>query len=112
MGVVETAFHLRRDRSRWDLEWTLQQQGFDRTYDNRLYDRLRDRHARPVREHFWARLDYQHKMARFLENHDEQRAAAAFLQEVHEVPAVITFLSPGPVVPPRTVVVADEAHSR
>ena len=25
----------------WDLEWTLQQQGFDYTYDKRLYDRLR-----------------------------------------------------------------------
>ncbi|MGE5346206.1 MAG: alpha-amylase family glycosyl hydrolase, partial [Acidithiobacillales bacterium] len=24
----------------WDLEWTLQQQGFDSTYDKRLYDRL------------------------------------------------------------------------
>ena len=38
----------------WDLEWTLQQQGFDYTYDKRLYDRLRERHARPVREHFHA----------------------------------------------------------
>jgi hypothetical protein len=27
----------------WDLEWTLQQQGFNYTYDKRLYDRLRDR---------------------------------------------------------------------
>jgi hypothetical protein len=24
----------------WDLEWTLQQQGFDYCYDKRLYDRL------------------------------------------------------------------------
>ena len=38
----------------WDLEWTLQQQGFDYTYDKRLYDRLREGHARPVREHFYA----------------------------------------------------------
>jgi hypothetical protein len=57
----------------WDLEWALQQQGFDYTYDKRLYDRLRDGHARPVREHFHAGLDYQHKLARFLENHDEPR---------------------------------------
>ncbi len=35
----------------WDLEWTLQQQGFDYTYDKKLYDRLRGGHARPVREH-------------------------------------------------------------
>jgi hypothetical protein len=79
----------------WDLEWTLQQQGFDYTYDKRLYDRLRDGHARPVREHFHARLDYQNKLARFLENHDEPRAAATFSPEIHEAAAVITFLSPG-----------------
>jgi hypothetical protein len=79
----------------WDREWTMQQQGFDYTYDKRLYDRLRDGHARPVREHFHAGLDYQNKMARFLENHDEPRAAATFSPEVHEAAAVITFLSPG-----------------
>jgi hypothetical protein len=79
----------------WDLEWTLQQQGFDYTYDKRLYDRLRDQHARPVREHFRARLDYQDKLARFLENHDEPRAAATFPPGVYEAAAVITFLSPG-----------------
>ena len=27
----------------WDLEWTMQQQGFDYAYDKRLYDRLRER---------------------------------------------------------------------
>jgi hypothetical protein len=79
----------------WDMEWTLQQQGFDYTYDKRLYDRLREGHARPVREHFLAGLDYQDKMARFLENHDEPRAATTFSPEVHEAAAVITFLSPG-----------------
>jgi glycosidase len=79
----------------WDLEWTLQQQGFDYTYDKRLYDRLRDRHARPVREHFLAGLDYQDKLARFLENHDEPRAAVTFPPEIHQAAAAITFLSPG-----------------
>jgi hypothetical protein len=79
----------------WDREWTMQQQGFDYTYDKRLYDRLREGHARPVREHFHADLDYQNKMARFLENHDEPRAATTFSPEVHEAAAVITFLSPG-----------------
>lgn len=79
----------------WDLEWTLQQQGFDYTYDKRLYDRLRDHHARSVREHFLAGLDYQNKLARFLENHDEPRAAATFPAGIHEAAAVITFLSPG-----------------
>jgi hypothetical protein len=79
----------------WDLEWTLQQQGFDYSYDKRLYDRLREGHPRPVREHLHAELDYQNKLARFLENHDEPRAAATFSPKVHEAAAVITFLSPG-----------------
>src|SRR5208283_477284 len=73
----------------------MQQQGFDYTYDKRLYDRLREGHVRPVREHFHAGLDYQNKMARFLENHDEPRTAATFSHEVHEAAAVVTFLSPG-----------------
>jgi len=79
----------------WDLEWTMQQQGFDYAYDKRLYDRLRDGHARPVREHFHAGLDYQDKLARFLENHDEPRAAATFAPEVQQAAAIITYLSPG-----------------
>ena len=79
----------------WDLEWTLQQQGFDYAYDKRLYDRLRERHARAVREHFHAGLDYQEKLSRFLENHDEPRAAATFDRKVHEAAAIVTFLSPG-----------------
>ncbi len=79
----------------WDREWELQQQGFDYAYDKRLYDRLRDHHARPVREHFHAGLDYQNKLARFLENHDEPRSAATFPPGLHEAAAVITFLSPG-----------------
>jgi len=79
----------------WDLEWTMQHQGFDYAYDKRLYDRLRDGHAEPVREHLIAGLDYQDKLARFLENHDEPRAAANFSPDVHKAAAVITYLSPG-----------------
>jgi hypothetical protein len=79
----------------WDLEWALQQQGFDFTYDKRLYDRLVEGHARPVREHLFAGLDFQDRSARFLENHDEPRAAATFAHEVHRAAAVITYLTPG-----------------
>ena len=79
----------------WDLEWTMQQQGFDYAYDKRLYDRLHEGHAIAVRQHFQAGLDYQGKLARFMENHDEPRAAAAFPSGMHEAAAVITFLSPG-----------------
>ncbi|MBL8852005.1 MAG: hypothetical protein JNG89_20195 [Planctomycetaceae bacterium] len=79
----------------WDLEWTLQQQGFDYTYDKRLYDRLRERHPQAVRDHFRAGIDYQSRLARFLENHDEPRAAATFPPGVHEAAAVVTYLGPG-----------------
>ncbi len=79
----------------WDLEWTMIQQGFDYAYDKRLYDRLRGGVARPVREHLWADLDYQRHLARFLENHDEPRAAATFPPGQHEAAAVVTFLTPG-----------------
>lgn len=79
----------------WDLECTLQQQGFDYAYDKRLYDRLRDRYAGPVRAHLQAGLDYQDKLARFLENHDEPRAVATFSWDVHQAAAMVTFLTPG-----------------
>src|SRR5271170_2107095 len=79
----------------WDLEWTLQQQGFDYTYDKRLYDLLREGDARPVRDHFRADMVFQRKSARFLENHDEPRAAATFPPGAHQAAAVLTYLCPG-----------------
>jgi hypothetical protein len=79
----------------WDLEWTLQQQGFDFTYDKRLYDRLVAGEARPVRDHLRATPDFQERSARFLENHDEPRAAATFPPEKHRAAAAITFFVPG-----------------
>ena len=79
----------------WDLEWELQQQGFDYTYDKRLYDRLAAGQARPVREHLQAEMAFQNRLARFLENHDEPRAAAVFAPDVHRAAAVITFFAPG-----------------
>lgn len=79
----------------WDMEWELQQQGFDYTYDKKLYDRLEHKSARPVREHFWADLGYQSKSARFLENHDEPRAAATFPSDVHRAAAILSFFCPG-----------------
>ena len=79
----------------WDMEWTLQQQGFDYTYDKRLYDRLREGDTLSIRGHFNASLDYQNKLARFLENHDEPRAASTFELHKHKAAAIVTFLSPG-----------------
>ncbi len=79
----------------WDLEWTMQQQGFDYAYDKRLYDRLRDRHPHSVRDHLRAAISFQDKLARFLENHDEARAASVFPRPVHWGAALASFLAPG-----------------
>ncbi|MFZ5779269.1 MAG: alpha-amylase family glycosyl hydrolase [Pseudomonadota bacterium] len=79
----------------WDLEYELQQQGFDYCYDKRLYDRLRDGGAGSIRAHLQASLDYQGRLARFLENHDEPRAAASFPWPRHQAAAVTAFLTPG-----------------
>ena len=62
----------------WDTEWTLQQLGFDYAYDKRLYDRMKSGHPHDVYLHLTASLDYQNKLLRFIENHDEARSIAAF----------------------------------
>jgi len=62
----------------WDMEWTLQRQGFDLCYDKRLYDRLAHESAESVRGHLLADAAYQERLIRFIENHDEPRAASTF----------------------------------
>ena len=62
----------------WDMEWTLQQQGFDLCYDKRLYDRLVHDSPDSIRGHLQADRSYQEGLIRFIENHDEPRAAATF----------------------------------
>lgn len=74
----------------WDLEWELQQKGFDFCYDKRLYDRLERENAESVRLHLCADLAYQAKLLRFLENHDEPRAASAFSASKERAAAVTT----------------------
>lgn len=79
----------------WDLEAALLEQGFDYAYDKGLLDRLRSLQAREVRGHLQARLAYRDRLARFLENHDEARAAAVFPESAHRCAALLTYLSPG-----------------
>jgi glycosidase len=78
----------------WDLEWRLQQLGFDFAYDKRLYDRLHDAHPREVRAHLSAGIDFQNKLARFVENHDEARSVVAFGHRA-QAAAAATFTLPG-----------------
>ena len=79
----------------WDLEWQLQQQGFDFCYDKTLYDRLEHGLAEAVRGHLYADMAYQERLVRFIENHDEPRAAAAFPAEHQRAAAVAALTLPG-----------------
>jgi hypothetical protein len=73
----------------WDMEWALQQQGFDFCYDKRLYDRLVSESAQSVRGHLQAADDYQERLVRFIENHDEPRAADVFAPQKARAAAVV-----------------------
>ena len=79
----------------WDLEWELQQQGFDYCYDKRLYDRLEHDPAETVRLHLCADFAYQEKLVRFIENHDEPRAAITFYPPKHLAAALMVATLPG-----------------
>lgn len=73
----------------WGLEWELQQQGFDFTYDKKLTDRMATPKVYEVKQHLQANNNYQMKSVRFIENHDEERAIAAFGRNKSLAAAVI-----------------------
>jgi hypothetical protein len=79
----------------WDMEWTLQQQGFDFCYDKRLYDRILGEDASSVREHLRADASYQSRLVRFLENHDEPRVADRLPPAAWQSAAVTVATLPG-----------------
>ena len=79
----------------WDLEWTLQQQGFDYTYDKRLYDRLVHGSADEVRGHLSGDVEYQRHLVRFIENHDEPRAMSSLGPWRDRAAAVVALTLPG-----------------
>ena len=79
----------------WGLERELQQQGFDYCYDKRLYDRLVHESAETIRLHLSGDPEVQHGLVRFIENHDEPRAAATFAPEKARAAAVVIATLPG-----------------
>ena len=81
--------------SYWDLEWELQQMGFDYTYDKRLYDRLVRSSADDIRGHLRADEEYQQKSLRFIENHDEPRILSLVPPERAQAAAVVAATVPG-----------------
>jgi len=73
----------------WDLEWQLQQLGFDFTYDKRLTDRLKHSFPRELVEHMRAQNSFQQHSIRFLENHDEDRIVSVLSKEKSKAAAII-----------------------
>lgn len=79
----------------WDLEPRLQSLGFDYTYDKTLYDALVHEDGKRVRERLRRDPDFHRKSVRFLENHDEPRAAQVFTPARHRAAALIAYTLPG-----------------
>ena len=79
----------------WDMEWELQQQGFDFCYDKRLYDRILAQDVSGVRDHLRGDPGYQAKLVRFLENHDEPRIASCLPGDAERAAAVAVATLPG-----------------
>ena len=79
----------------WDMEWTLQQQGFAFCYDKRLYDRVLEENPQDTRGHLLADLGYQSQLVRFLENHDEPRIADKLPALLQRAAAVAIATLPG-----------------
>lgn len=79
----------------WDLEWELRRLGFDYCYDKRLYDLLDHGDPESIRLHLRADPSFQAQLVRFIENHDEPRAAAAFSVGKNNAAALTAATVPG-----------------
>ncbi len=82
----------------WDMEYVLLEQGFDFTYDKRLYDRIISGNIGGLRAHLHAALFFQKQQVRFIENHDEPRAASALGFEKGRPAATLICTLPGAVL--------------
>jgi hypothetical protein len=79
----------------WGLEWRLQQLGFDYTYDKTFHDRLVAGDGAALAAHLRADEEFQRRSVRFLENHDEPRAASSLPPSRHRAGAVLAATAPG-----------------
>ena len=79
----------------WDTEWRLQKLGFDYVYDKRLYDRIRYSSPQDILLHLKGDIDYQKKLLRFIENHDEPRSAEIFPMNKLRASAALFSTLPG-----------------
>ncbi|QPC84862.1 alpha-amylase [Phototrophicus methaneseepsis] len=79
----------------WGLDYALHVQGFDFTYDKTLYDRLVMGDVDGLYAHLIADINFLRKNVRFIENHDEPRAASEFGIERSKPAAVMICTLPG-----------------
>ncbi len=80
----------------WNKEWELQQQGFDYTYDKPFYDYLSNGavNVEKLTGHLLGNWEYQKHLCRFIENHDEPRAAEKIGLN-NKAAALVLLTSPG-----------------
>ena len=79
----------------WDLEHELLRQGFNYTYDKRLYDRLANGQIGEIKSHLTADRDFLRANVRFIENHDEPRAMEIFGEDRQRPAAALICTLPG-----------------
>jgi hypothetical protein len=97
LGALRTThpgFHLVAE-AYWDRQPDLLAQGFDHCYDKDLTDELLDHDLAAVRRRLGRPVTAQHRTLRFVENHDERRALAAFGPARVRAAAAVTALVPG-----------------
>jgi len=79
----------------WNLNYELLKQGFNYTYDKTLYDRIVSGDVNGIRSHLSADIGYLKQQIRFIENHDEPRAAASLGLARSRPAAVLITTLPG-----------------
>jgi hypothetical protein len=79
----------------WNMEYILQEQGFDYTYDKTMYDRTVNNEIEAISHHLIADISFLMRNIRFIENHDEPRAASTLGIERSRPTMVLLATLPG-----------------
>jgi hypothetical protein len=79
----------------WDTEQQLIDQGFDYCYDKPLYDRLLEDRGKALTAQLKRSARYGKHLVRFIENHDEERAAKVYAPEREKAAAAVIATLPG-----------------
>lgn len=80
----------------WDKESELLDLGFDFSYDKTFYDLMVDNKPVSLQRHLKQPNDLQRRLIRFIENHDEPRAASVFSPRRLQAAAFLLETSPSP----------------